>query len=369
MGAKIEEQLGRFPNRYAAAMRKSLQTHPGIVDVMFSFPMAAAIIAAGHRPPENRGEAIWLAKRRRSAREIAEALDVPVWTRRAPPEATGNLPPAKFAFTEPETGAYSKIARHLPHTPRTQQAWLTRLFRAAAFGSVDFALWAASKRLPLLRTRLSSSRLVGAYAFYATCEGERPARKFVRDPWDRNRSARRTYELALEWYLESLIDYAARRRSTGAAPGAPARFAELQAVPLLTPKAFDMEAKVMGHCIAEYRYAFIAGNRLYFSLQLDGGERATLELQKGPRSGKIALRQLQGPLNRSVSEEMHALVELVLDDPETRADLFPDVRDDLEIDRARWRALWSPYWRRYGDGGELPELWRTSFAAPADGIP
>ncbi|NJM34459.1 MAG: hypothetical protein HC850_06820 [Rhodomicrobium sp.] len=83
----IETRLRRFPRGYQRRLRKLVKGSRALKELLYSFPGAAFVLAARSRSPEAQALGLKLVKAGRPLREVAHALDVPMWLRRLPPEA------------------------------------------------------------------------------------------------------------------------------------------------------------------------------------------------------------------------------------------------------------------------------------------
>lgn len=355
-------QIQRFPAAYRTRIAWLIQRHPRLADTLYSFPMAVAMIAAGERSPADRGEAIWRIAHGRTLKHVAEALDVPPWTKRLPPEATQRFPPNALGYVETKDGAHAKIARHLPKADADVTTWSDRFFRCAEIGSLDFALWAANKQLPMRAFGPGTAWIVNAYMFFATLNDDCLAKTFIHRRWEPDFSAGRTCDLARDWCVNSLIELLALRRSVGRPLTQAYEIGPLTVTPLLSPASFYREAARMQNCLATYSRTFFRDRRLYFSLDHQRGEAATLELIPTRNGTDVAIGDLKGVRNKSVSKAMERSVFAALADPAQREMAFADVRGDIALNERLWDDFWRPYRKRFGD---LPDI--ETFAAGLNG--
>src|SRR5690606_14500301 len=88
----VEKRVNRFDAARRASVRRLVTANPRVLDLAITFPGALYVLAERHGPQRRRQKALELVAAGAALKDVAHALDLPLWLRRLPPEAfTGSL--------------------------------------------------------------------------------------------------------------------------------------------------------------------------------------------------------------------------------------------------------------------------------------
>src|SRR5690606_22528545 len=90
----VEQLVNRFELSARRELRRLIRTSPRFADLAESFPGAAYTLAARNGDRPSRLHAAKLVREGAKLKDVASALDLPLWLRRLPPSAfTGKIAP------------------------------------------------------------------------------------------------------------------------------------------------------------------------------------------------------------------------------------------------------------------------------------
>lgn len=339
----VDLEIVRFPKPYHRRLRRLVSHSDALGDLLVSFPAAAFALVSGYQTADARGRAVSLVKQGASLKAVADALGLPVWLRKLPPEA----------FSEPlivfpdDPGAARKFAHLVPGDPNLTGVWLDAVMRTCAFGDPVFAAWVAGHRQlygvrhPLRRYALS---LLAAYAWFSQNRNTIAAATIAKG-WRRNQALPTVVAGASRWAL-SLIEGCQRvapKRGPGrySSKNAQAGFA---IVALQTPADLFDEGRVMNHCVGTYAQDVASGRCLIFGVRINGQRVATMEVVGSVARGETPkIVQIEGPGNTKVAPAVAERARTWLfenaSDPVSASDADPAL---ALVDRRKWDAVWSP---------------------------
>ncbi len=335
---ELETQIRRFPRGFRHRLRKLVRGSSRFGELLFTFPGLAFVLAIGGRPHAARGRAAALVKDGRTLSEAAEALDLPIWMRRLPPEAfaepLGSVPGSQ------DFGR--RIVNEIPDKVEVSAMWLRWVLFAAASCDECFALWVARQKiyhtddggkLPLLP--------LAAFAWFSR-EDSGPARGLIVKPWDGAMRFGSAVEEMHAWFERVVLDYC---REGGARNGTWFKIRKVcgyRIVPLLTADELKEEGSKMNNCVATYIPKALSGDCLIYSIRRGGKNIATMEIAQ--RQGAPVIVQLFAPGNATASEDIWRAAQGWL----SKQGRYPMVaRDDIAlvpVIPSRWEAIWRPYW-------------------------
>lgn len=340
----VELEIGRFPKAYRRRLRRLVSGSNALCDLLVSFPAAAFALVSGHRTPEARGRGVALVKAGAPLKAVADALDLPVWLRRLPPEAFE----APFGPLPNDADLGRRIAHLVPDDADMARIWLDAVMRTAPLGDAAFTAWVAGKPpLYALRHPLREDvfRLIAAFAWYS---GHRntAAGALVGKAWRANQALGTVVIEASRFALATIE--ATQRQAPKRGPGrysARNRVAGFAIVALKTAADLDEEGRVMNHCVGTYAGEVARGDCLIFGVRQNGQRIATVEVRGSAADGGMPrIVQIQGPGNSRVDaaivERARAWLIANASDPLAAADLDPAL---TLVEEAKWRQLWSPY--------------------------
>lgn len=340
----VEVEIQRFPKVYRRRLRRLVTGSNALADLLVSFPAAAFALVSGYRTAEARGLAIRLVKDGASLKAVAEALDLPLWLRRMPPEAFA----APFGEMPNDAELGRRISHLVPEDGDTARMWFDAVMQTAPLGDTVFTAWIAGKpplfalRHPL---RADAFRLLAAYAWFSA-NGNTVAGDLVGKAWRHNQALGTVIGQAARFALATI--QATQRVAPKRGPGrysARNRVSGFAIVALSTAADLDEEGRVMSHCVGSYAGEVARGECLIFGVRIDGQRIATMEVRGSVAHGRMPrIVQIQGPGNSTVDAGVvdRARVWLMehASDPVAAADA--DQTLSL-VDEGKWRQLWAPY--------------------------
>ncbi len=350
---ELDNQIGRFEKSARRRIRKLAGLSPRLADLVHSFPAAAYVIATGSVQADQAGVAVRLVKDGESLKDVAQALKLPIWTKRLPPEAfmgkVAGLPDGeKFA---------RQISGRIPQNPAYANGWLSWVSIAGAAADEEFALWVAGQQALFRRTIVGapdSLRPLAAYAWFSRRK-DGIARELINRPWQPSVSFEKA-TLGMQGWLDRI---AARFRPVRPRRG-PGRYSMklrkgLTMVPLRTGPELREEGHAMDHCVATYAHLVAAGECQIFSVR-DGAKRvATVEIRRRRDGRGFAVVQLQGPSNSRVERPVEEFVRVWVD--RYSADPEMALRAGVEtyaVKASEWNEIWGPYIAEKGKLGFEP---------------
>lgn len=348
----LEGQIKRFSKAQQRRLRKLVKSSSRLGDVLYSFPAAAFAVVSGHGDHNRRGEAVRLIKDGAELRRVAEVLDLPIWTRRLPPEAFEdalcNLPRGE-AFSR-------KVANLIPKDPEATAMWLRWLRAGNEACHEDFALWLARQKIYRVENDFGVPVLpLAAFAWFSGQGESARAYRMVQTPWHKQIGLRKAVEAMCAWYDCVLLDLTCGDRKRG-----PGRYRNKKRkhgyalVPLRLPQELIEEGEALNHCVGTYVSEVAQGNCLIYSVRRGGQRVATLELRwVYGRHRPPIVNQLLGHSNQPVGPEVKAAVAEWLRDQNGIANPFNV--GQIPLDETRWRAFWGSYIEEKGASAIVPE--------------
>ena len=338
---ELETQIRRFNRSYRKRLRKLARQSSRLGDLMFTFPGAAFAMVSGYGTPDQRGQAIRLVRDGASLQNVAGAMDLPMWTRRLPPEAFNtplrNLPQGeRFA---------QRITNAVPLEVEVAGNWFAAVQDAVEAGDPDFAVWLA--RQPIYFAGVAQFAPVRPLAIFAWFS-KRPdvrGRGLIDKPWHPKMRYGQAVEQMCLWFDRVVRDLCRADQKRG--PGRYSRRRKSDGytiVPLRTAHELWEEGEVMNHCVGSYASAVAGGECLIFSVRRGARRIATLELRwcYGRRHPPV-LNQLQGPGNTPVDPAVHRAVNDWLSTQDNLMLTAPAMIGRISVDATRWKAMWGPY--------------------------
>jgi PcfJ-like protein len=347
---ELETQLRRFPRGYRRRLRKVARASSRLGELMYTFPALAFVLAAGGQTSATRARAIKLVKDGRPLPEVAEAIGLPLWMRRLPPEAfTDTLASVPVGD---EFGR--RIVNHVPAKPGLTAMWLRWvLFGAQACGE-SLALWLAKQtvyqeddagKIPLLP--------LAAFAWFSQAE-ESMARRLIAKPWHGNMRFGAAVEACSEWLERVVFDCC---HDSGFKSGnwfKAQNVCGYRFMPLLTPDGLMEEGEKMRNCVASYIHKASSGACLIYSIQRGGQRLATMEI--APRRLGPAIVQLLAAGNAAAHNDVWKAANLWLSQQGGYPPVGRDWIAQVPLKPSRWEAVWRPYVQaRPASGASLAE--------------
>jgi hypothetical protein len=352
--------IRRFDRDRRAWVRRLVHSSPRAADLAIVFPGALYAIADRNSSIDIRRRALDLVLNGAALRDVAQALDLPLWLRRLPPEAfagpIGKLPGSEM-FSR-------RIVNQLPTAAENGAFWL----KAVSFGAYacdeHFALWLA--RQPVYSESGDPARLFGllaAYAWHSQAELSR-ARGLIVVPW--------RPEMSLDTAICATKSWLNRIRlvlqlGPGAITDSWLQAGEVQTfsfVPLLEQSQILAESRAMQD---QYADRLARDKCRIFSVRRQGVRVATLEVGPHAReTGVLAINQLKARHNMPASAEIWRAAHAWLGtqkDLKRAATLNPPSRP---IDAEAWQSLTAAYRTSQYGAPWLPERLDTDTLATLD---
>jgi hypothetical protein len=362
----VEELVGRFDPARRSSVRRLMVSSPRIADLAIAFPGALYALASRSGAAKRRARALDLIVQGAPLRDVAAALELPLWLRRLPPEAFSG----RFGAM-PTCELFSRrIANHLPTTAENSAFWLKSVTFGVRGCDDYFALWLAQQ--PVFLEDGDPERLFGllaAYAFFSNSDYSR-AQSLIVLPW-RPEMALDTAVCAAKSWLNRMRLVLQVGKGAIADPWlVPGEARGLTFMPLLDHAAILAEAHAMQNCADQYADRLARDKCRLFSVRRRGVRVATLEIGPHPReAGVLAISQLKARHNLPASAEIWQAGHTWLGGQGDIRRSTGGAAPERPFDGAIWDALMGPY-RAQKDGAPwLPErATKETFAVIESGI-
>lgn len=306
-------------------------------DLAETFPGLLFALATGYGTIEARRAAAAHVTAGSRLREAAEALGLPWWTRKLPPQAFTQ----RLAKIPQETTFASRIVNLLPEAPAASGKWLERVLQAYRSCHAEFALWVARHdrfHSPLVAD--PALPYLAAWAWYSG-QPETLGGRLLRRGWQPSMSPNRAFDELTVWRkrLRMLLSLSSLEREPWLVGGTSLGF---EFVELRTVDDFVAESVAMDNCLDAFAEKLEAGVCYVFSIREDGVPVADLEIGAHPHEPKLpTIVQLRGPRNRRASPLVWRAAYAWLGAQPLRS--APPLLVDAPERRRAWRELWKPY--------------------------
>jgi hypothetical protein len=366
-GAPDPEKLAlRFEAEHRSAVRRLISSSSRLTDLAIAFPGAIHALVSRRGAPRRRQKALALTLDGAPLKDVAAALDLPLWLRRLPPEAfAGPMGPI------PTSDVFARrIANHLPTAAEDSGFWLKSVMFGVEACDDSFALWLAQQAI--YTERGEPRRLFGllaAYAWFSTAKISR-AHGLIVVPW-RPEIAFDTAVCAAKSWLNRIRLVLLLDKGVLTDPWLePGEAKGLNFVPLLDHPAILAEAHAMQNCADQYADRLARDKCRLFSVRRRSVRLATLEIGPHPReAGVLAISQLKARHNMPASAEIWQAAHTWLG---AQRDLVrPPSASPPErpLNRESWDALMTAYRIQKNGAPWLPEAAsRESFLGLEGGI-
>lgn len=335
----VEPQIKRFAKPARRRLRKLVKSSPRFGDLLFSFPAAAYAIAVGGPGVAARAAGVAAVKGGASLAAVAEALGLPIWYRRLPPEAF------EGQVRTPNAGLdLARCVANVAPSGPTAALWLEAVVRASWAADEMVAGWLAKQSIwgdqPSPAYRVAP--MVAAYAWHSR-RPDHPSRRLMDRPWAKGMSFRNAATEARVWLERVALRRCAEDDAASLSWSRPQRVSGYVIQPLQLGD-LAAEAQRMGNCLATYLSFAERGGCLLFAVRRGKQSVASIELRPHASAvGKARLVQLEGPGNTAAPDRVRAAVEKWL----TRQGPFPLAVGGALISRPvnaeRWAAFWAEY--------------------------
>ena len=314
-----------------------------LAELTVTFPGMIFALATRFASAAERERCCHLIEQGKPLKQAAEALGLPLWLRKLPPEA--------FCVPLSHVPAGSDFSRRIvaliPENPDsgTELApWLQRVLLAAEACHDEFAIWMARHRRWPVSVR-SDERLamLAAWAWHA----DRPdtlGYKIVRYGWMPQMSLKRALEEARVW--ERRIELAFILKSASRIVWLDgAEVNGFQFVPLDRIEDFLAESASMNNCLDQYADQLVTGSNRVYSIRLQGRRVADVEIGGHPDDCTVpAILQLRGPSNRRAGPQIwRAAYRWIGSQPAKNAKLVLSQAAARAARNQLREELWGPY--------------------------
>lgn len=347
----LEDAIARFHGRRRPTVRRLALRSPRIADLATTFPAALHALASRHTTPKRREQAFALIEAGAQLREVAAALDLPLWLRRLPPEAfTAKLE------SVPRSDVFARrISNHLPTAPENSAFWLKSVLFGAEAADETFALWLAQQSVFIEHGNPEHLfALIAAYAMVSTGPPSR-AKSLVVVPW-RPEMAIDTAVCAAKSWLNRMRLVLQLRAGVLTDPWLqPGEARGYDFVPLLDDTEILAESHAMQNCADQYADRLARDKCRLFSIRRRGARMATLEIGPHPReAGVLAISQLKARHNLPATTEIWQAAHAWLGSQHDlkRATIGP--APDRPLDGAMWARLMAIYREQKNGAPWLP---------------
>jgi len=336
----LEALVRRFDPPAQRPLRRLVTSSSRVADLAEIFPAAVYALATRRGPATRRRKALELVDAGAPLKDVASALDLPLWLRRLPPEAfegpLGALPATEI-FAR-------RIPNHLPANPSESAFWLRSVAFAAIACDEYFALWLAGQ--PIFAEAGNPERLFGLLGAYAWCSGAElsRAKSLIVVPWRPEMAFDTAVCAAKSWFNRLRLVLQLRHGAvidTWLAPGEAMGFTF---APLLEQTEILAEAHAMQNCADQYADRLSRDKCRLFSVRRRGTRLATLEIGPHPReAGVLTITQLKARHNMPASAEVwqaaHAWLATQRELKRPASPVVPERRLHAET----WEALMIAY--------------------------
>ncbi len=336
----LDARIRRFPRSYRRRLRKLVRGSRPLKDLLYSFPGAAFVLAAGNRSADARERAVQLVEAGEPLPAVAAALDVPFWLRRLPPEAFA----APFGHLPDEDGFGRRIVNQIPSAAALTPMWLQRVAFGAEAGDDAVTLWLASNRILPGEARHGIPLLpVIAFAWFSRHQSA-AAYPFIDRRWHRKMRFKTAVLETRFWLERAIAEYCLERPSETGGWHKMSASGGYVFMPLRTAQELMEEGDRMRNCVASYAPRVAMGSCLIYSVRHGGTRVATLEIvPAGAQSSGARIAQLRGPENCDPADDVVRAARLWL----SKRGRYPvviggDLRH-LPIRQDRWKAIWQPF--------------------------
>jgi PcfJ-like protein len=335
--ARRQRRIEAFHPSYRRFVRDLSNCACEIEDLAESFPALLFALSTGYGSAPQRDHSFALVCRGATLRRASDALGLPWWLRKLPPQA----------FTEPlptfpaEEDYGLRISSLIPRAPGATAAWLKRVAQAQEGAGTDYALWMA-RQAELASYLEEEFELMAAWAWYSQQPGLL-GHRLLRRPWGVEISLKRAREEVAAWRqrlrLSEYLGTGIERPwlADGTASG-------FQFVALRTIDDFINESTALDNCLDQYADQLNSGQSAIFSIRK--GERHVGCVEIGLHGEEVTMPtivQLRAARNRRAPPEVWQATFAWLGgqrlEPLAPARHAPKAMKRL----AARRQLWEPY--------------------------
>lgn len=306
-------------------------------DLAESFPGLLFALATGFGSVEARRTAAEHVAAGTPLREAADAIGLPWWTRKLPPQAF-----TKRLDKLPHDPTFStRIVNALPATPAGSGKWLDRVLQAYRTSNAEFALWVA-KNDRFHSPQVSDPALpyLAAWAWHAD-KPDTLGGRLLRRKWQPSMSPNRAFDELTVWRkrLRLALSLSSLDRKPWLTDGAALGY---DFVELRTVDDFIAESEFMDNCLDAFAEKLEAGVCYVFSIRENGVPVADIEIGPHPQEAQMpTIIQLRAPRNKRANPHIWRAAYAWIGNQTVSS--APALLIDAPERRRAWRALWKPY--------------------------
>jgi hypothetical protein len=344
---------GVDPARFRPADRPALTAFAAqstrFAQLLHVFPAAALVLARREAPFEFHARALSLVREGAALARVADALGLPMWLKRVPPE--GLHGPLKGLIGLGRDAVFGRmIANAMPLSLAAGSTWLPVILEARRACHDRFAAWFARETLHEPDARQAEGAVVlTAWAFYS-CRPGSWGHRLIERSWTPHATLLSAASDARAWIERAILDAQARRHARLPRWSPVKRMWGFDFVPLETRDQIADEARVMRHCVLNHAGYVARGESRLFSVRLAGARVATIEVEASasPRAEPLVV-QRSARFNTPPAPNVLWAVEDWTASRATRSAFSLPVEEWTRPDHETWRALWTPWRDHAGD--------------------
>ncbi len=340
LAPEIEEIVSRFPVAARREVRRLVRGSPRIGELAVVFPGAVYALAVRRGPAAQRLKALTLVEQGAALKEVARALELPLWLKKLPPEAfagqLGSLPLSE-SFAR-------RISARMPQSVAESPFWLASVAFAHEAAHEDFAVWLAEQ--PVFAEPGVPQRVFAILAAYAWFSGAVLTRghSLIVVPW-RPEIAFDTAVCAAKSWLNRMRLVMQLQPGVITDPWLESGTVRgFTITPLVEQRSLLDESHAMQNCADQYADRLARDKCRLFSIARDKVHIATMEIGPHPReTGVLSIVQLKGRHNMPAPIDVWQAAHVWLGEQQGLRRLpslmFPDRPFDAEV----WGQLMQPY--------------------------
>lgn len=346
----LERKLDEFHPLFRTRVRALAERHERLKDLAASFPALLFHLAVPRGGiDQERGIALVIAGAR--LRDVAAAVEIPLWLKRFPAAAFSRVIPV---LPDGELVA-RQIVNHAPKKARAMGDWLGVVADAYDCADPEVAVWAA-REFPLRpakrRSRTARERMhtvwvrrrrrACLWAWYCRNVQDYPCAPAAK--WTPSMKMDAAIKATNEWLSNLSLRFYLGDGPLEDAWGAPGNVAGFDFVPLVTYRDIVDEALEMKHCVRSYGSDLAMDSSRLWSLRRDGTRVATLELCFRHEAPFPDVAQIKLKDNKQAPVGIWLAARAWLSAQGSSRFASRIRKDDVVLDASAWLATWRPYW-------------------------
>lgn len=362
---ELPETAERTVLRFAAPSRREIRrlmrSSKRIADLCDTFPGLLYALATRHGPASARLNALSAIEGGAPLKTVARSLALPMWMRRLPPEAFGEI-----ANPLPHSPSFARqIAHRMPRTASESRQWLRGVQFAAEACNEEFAIWLAAQ--PIFASAYDPRRSLAVLSAYAWYSGrpDTSAFKLIVVPWRPEISLETALCAAKSWFnrLRLVLQMTPGAITDPWLKAGSAGGYTFES--LLDADALLEEAQAMHNCADQYAERIVRDKCRLFSVKRNGVRAATLEVGPHAREGGVlAITQLKSRHNMAVTADIWQAAYTWLGSQNGLKRLSAIAAAERPWDQPCWWSMLAPYRNTHGGSPWFdPVASHLSFAA------